>query len=113
MLRADIRYQIAALLNPSKLQLDTVDDFHFFVCVYKIMQAAVDPLIFPQFCDRCLVSGIDEYIFRKAPVLLTTLQKLYKFDCRIRWGKRLIQICIAIYLLIQGCLLYTSPSPRD
>ena len=45
MICTGIKNQITILLNPAQLELDPVQDLHFLVGFYEIIEASMEPLI--------------------------------------------------------------------
>ena len=98
---ACIYNQIAVLLNPSKLELDSIQNLYSFVRFYKVVHTAMKTFVLSQFCDRSSICTINKGIFCKSPILSAFLQKLYEFYGCIGRSKRLIQILIAVYFFSQ------------
>ena len=71
MLCARVSHQVTSLLDPSKLQLDTVQDRQFLVCIPEIIQTAMKPFVFLQFRDRCLIGVIYKNISGQSPLLIS------------------------------------------
>ena len=88
MFCTSIYHQITVLLDPAKLQADTVQNLHFLVRFNEIVEASLKTLVFAKLGDRSCIRTVDKCLFRKSPFFAAFLQEINEFYRRVRRCQR-------------------------